>query len=215
MGAGAQWLGEMDVSLPEVDNSQGNTLVYLANETQLIAVFELNGKIRPGAKALCQQLELQGCTINIISGDNPDAVKQCAEHVNIDHYQGGLSAQQKEQIIVESNEPIAMVGDGVNDAPVLARAAVSFSLKQGADLAHAASDFIILGQNLKPVSHAIRVAKMSQNIIKQNLIWALLYNLSITPAAMMGLLPPWIAALGMSASSLLVVLNSRRVLGVK
>lgn len=211
----APWLSKMGVSLPEVDNSQGNTLVYLANEKQLLAVFELNGKIRLGANALCHQLQQQGSTVSIISGDCPDAVKQCAKSVNIDVYQGGLSAQQKEQIIVELNEPVAMVGDGVNDAPVLARAAVSFSLKQGADLAHAASDFIILGQSLSPVSHAIRVAQKSQNIIKQNLAWALLYNLSITPAAMMGLLPPWIAALGMSASSLLVVLNSRRVLGIK
>nr|WP_281347598.1 heavy metal translocating P-type ATPase [Marinicella rhabdoformis] len=210
----AQWLEQMGVLLPKVENSHGNTLVYLSTETQLLSVFELSSKLRPGAVALCQQLEQQGCVTNIISGDNSDAVKQCALSLNIKQYQGGLTAPQKEQIIVETEGPVAMVGDGVNDAPVLARAAVSFSLKQGADLAHAASDFIILGQSLTPISHAIRVAKTSQNIIKQNLIWALLYNLSITPAAMMGLLPPWVAAIGMSASSLLVVLNSRRVLGV-
>ena len=105
-----------------------------------------------------------------------------------------------------------MVVDGFNDAPVLSQADVSISLKQVAHLVHSASDLIILGRSLGPIKQAVFTAKKTQHIIKQNLSWALLYNGSVTPVAMMGLLAPWMAAIGMSLSSLLVVLNSRRVL---
>ncbi len=211
----AAWLESMGIELPKIENNQANTLVYLAADNSLWAVFELSGRVRTGAKALCQQLNLLGHETAVISGDNSAAVESCANTLGIPHFQGNLSAADKEQLIANTQHAVAMVGDGVNDAPVLARAHVSFSMKQGADLAHAASDFIVLGQSLAPIGHAIKVAKMSQNIIKQNLAWALLYNFSITPLAMMGMLPPWVAALGMSASSLLVVMNSRRVLGIK
>ncbi len=211
----AQWLKEAGLFVPEVENAHGNTLVYFANDKKVLAAFELSSKLRSAAIELSEQLQQSGCGRSIISGDNAEAVKQCANALSVTDFYAGLSAQEKEQIISKSNQVVAVVGDGVNDAPVLARADVSFSMKQGADLAHAASDFIILGQSLAPISHAIKVAKISQSIIKQNLTWALLYNLSVTPAAVLGLLPPWVAALGMSASSLLVVLNSRRVLSVK
>jgi len=112
----------------------------------------------------------------------------------------------------KNGEHCVMVGDGVNDAPVLSQADVSIGLKQGAHLAHSASDLIILGRSLQPIKAAVDTARKSQSIIKQNLWWALLYNGSITPVAMMGLLAPWMAAIGMSLSSLLVVLNSRRIL---
>ena len=105
-----------------------------------------------------------------------------------------------------------MVGDGVNDAPVLSQADLSISLKQGSYLAHSASDFILLGSSLEPLLQALRISKKTNVIIKQNISWSILYNLSVIPVAMMGLLEPWVAAIGMSLSSLIVVLNSRRLL---
>ncbi len=208
-----EWMRSFGYSIPDVPSD--NTLVYLANDQGILAVFELTAQLREGATELCATLQEQHKSLQIVSGDHKQAVQNCAEQLHIKNWYAACKADDKKQLIMEQNEPVVMVGDGVNDAPVLAMADVSISLKQGAPLAHAASDLVILGQSLKPIMHALRVSAFTQRIIKVNLVWALLYNMSITPIAMMGMLSPWLAAIGMSVSSLLVVLNSRRVVGVK
>lgn len=210
-----QWINSMQVAVPEVQAEAGLTLVYLVREQRVVAVFELMVPVRAGVPALLKTLQTQQRDTTVISGDQVAVVNNWAQRLGIKAAHGGLPAQDKIKYIAAQQAQgtrCVMVGDGVNDAPVLSQADVSISLKQGAYLAHSASDMIVLGKSLAPLSHALSVSAKTQAIIKQNLLWSLVYNLSVTPAAMMGLLAPWMAAIGMSLSSLLVVFNSRRLL---
>ncbi|WP_223786986.1 heavy metal translocating P-type ATPase [Marinicella meishanensis] len=209
------WLQESGVALSPVAIDPQNTGVYLACDDQLVAVFECQVAVRDGVKALLQWLREHNKELTILSGDHPDTVAHWQQLLGIDRAHGGLSAEDKINHLSQRQQQgqrCVMVGDGVNDAPVLSQADVSISLKQGAYLAHSAADLIVLGKSLQPLIQVAEGSRRTQSIIKQNLIWSLVYNVSVTPIAMMGLLAPWMAAIGMSLSSLLVVLNSRRLL---
>ncbi|MCB1581841.1 MAG: heavy metal translocating P-type ATPase [Marinicella sp.] len=209
------WLAEQGVAIPELELNPNNTVVYLACEQQMVAAFELAVNVRTGAEALIDFLKKQDKKLTIISGDQTATVNSWSQHLVMDSAFGDLTAEDKINHITKQQQQgirCVMVGDGVNDAPVLSQADVSISLKQGAYLAHSASDLIVLGKSLLPLIKAQQTSHKTNNIIKQNLIWSLVYNLSVTPIAMMGLLAPWMAAIGMSLSSLLVVMNSRRLL---
>ena len=212
----AEWLRSLGLQIPaKTVSAAGDSLVYLAADDVVKAAFALRVQARSGGHELIQWLQQQNRQLAIISGDHHDTVAAWAQQLGIKDYQGNMRAEDKIIAIEQAQQQgvhCAMVGDGVNDAPVLSQADVSISLKQGAHLAHSASDLIILGRSLAPIKDAVHTAKKSQSIIRQNLFWALLYNGSVTPVAMMGLLAPWMAAIGMSLSSLLVVLNSRRLL---
>jgi Cu2+-exporting ATPase len=211
----AEWLNSLSINIPQLEINHQLSQVYLACEQQLIAVFELHVPVRSGTTELLNTLSSQNKQQTIISGDQPATVESWAKKLGFKHYFGGLKAAEKINHIAKQQQAghaCVMVGDGVNDAPVLSQADVSISLKQGAYLAHSASDLIILGKSLAPIQHILAVSSKTNAIIKQNLIWSLVYNLSVTPIAMMGLLAPWMAAIGMSLSSLLVVFNSRRLL---
>jgi Cu2+-exporting ATPase len=209
------WLVEHDVMIPDMRTDDQHTLVYLACEQKLVVVYELAVKVRTGVTELLNHLRAQHKNLTIISGDQSDTVNSWADKLLIESSYGDLTAEEKINHIAEKQQQgqrCVMVGDGVNDAPVLSQADVSISLKQGAYLAHSASDLIVLGKSLLPLIKAQLTSHKTNNIIKQNLTWSLVYNLSVTPIAMMGLLAPWMAAIGMSLSSLLVVMNSRRLL---
>ena len=111
----------------------------------------------------------------------------------------------------QQNKRILFVGDGINDAPILAAADVSISLSNASDIANIHSDFIILNNRLDAIYNAIKSARLIQKIIRQNLVWALSYNIIAIPLAALGFVPPWLAAIGMSLSSLLVVFNALRL----
>jgi Cu2+-exporting ATPase len=150
----------------------------------------------------------------VLSGDGQRAVNRVAQALGIEDARGGCSPDDKLQALralQAQGHSVAMVGDGLNDAPVLAGAQVSFALGQAVPLAQARSDFVVLGAQLLPVAHTVLLARRTMAVVRQNLAWALVYNAVCVPLAVAGMLPAWAAGLGMAASSLLVVGNALRL----
>ncbi|HHL31198.1 MAG TPA: cadmium-translocating P-type ATPase [Oceanospirillales bacterium] len=195
-------------------NSQ-HSVIYLSKNKQLMAVFELQNKMRQGTLQLIQYLQKQHKNISIISGDKTTVVEAIAKALNIKQFFAEQTPEQKINTIHQHQSQAhatVMVGDGINDAPVLAQSDVSISFNQGTQLARSASDLIVMGNSLQSIIKLLAISQKTNNIIRQNIIWALVYNLSVTPLAIMGYLSPWMAAIGMSVSSLFVVLNAKRIL---
>ena len=152
--------------------------------------------------------------MGLLSGDSSPQGPLLARELGIESCNIGLEPQQKMQHVQSLQNQgavVAMVGDGLNDAPVLSLADASFAVAGATDLARTQADFVIVGGDLQAVSDTWRKARHCRRIILQNFAWALGYNLSAIPLAAMGYIPPWAAAIGMSLSSLLVVANSLRL----
>ncbi|UXZ04499.1 heavy metal translocating P-type ATPase [Moraxella nasicaprae] len=181
---------------------------------QVLARFYFNDPVRSDAKMMIDALKQQNITPIMLTGDpNPNAL-QVAKNLGIDEVHYRLSPEDKVNHIKrlqQDGHTVMMVGDGINDAPVLAAANVSTSIAGAADLAQVSSDSILLGGQLLPIKQALHVASITQKIIRQNLRWALIYNTAVLIPAAFGYVPPWLAAIGMSLSSLLVVLNAMRI----
>ncbi len=193
---------------------EGNTLVLLANTQSLLAAFQLGDEIRHGARELIQALQQQGKTVSLLSGDQSHAVQRVATAVGIKTSHAALTPEDKLQHIKalqSKGEIIAMIGDGVNDAPVLAQAQVSIAMGSGTQIARASADMILLTEQLPNLLIGINTAHQTLKIIRQNIIWAIGYNSLALPAAAIGWIAPWMAAIGMSCSSLLVVANALRI----
>ncbi len=189
------------------------TWVGLASETELLGWFLLDNPLRHGAQMLVETLKAQGHEIWLASGDQPSAVEAVAQELGISHVRANCSPDDKLQLMQDlqkSGACVVMIGDGINDAPILARADVSMSLADGADIARTQADIVMTGHSLENIDQAFQLAPRVHQVIRQNLAWAIAYNLMAFPLAAFGFVPPWAAAIGMSASSLLVVLNGRR-----
>jgi Cu2+-exporting ATPase len=194
----------------------GDTPVLLADLDGPIATFGLRDRIRPGAETLVRGLRAQGCRVTLLTGDAEPPAQAVAARLGIDAVEAGLSPAGKlarMQAFTAGGATVAMVGDGVNDAPVLAAATVSVAMGQGTALARSAADAIFLGSDLTRLLEARATARRALAVIRENLFWALAWNVGVLPAAAGGWLSAWLAALGMSGSSLLVVLNALRVAG--
>jgi Cu2+-exporting ATPase len=192
----------------------GNTLVLLADADKLICAFSLGDKIRSGTKTLIQALQKQGKSVTLLSGDHAAAAQRVAQAVSIKNVGYALTPADKVQAVKalqEKGEIVAMIGDGVNDAPVLAQAQVSIAMGSGTQVARASADMILLTEQLTNLVIGIKTARKTLTIIRENVAWAIAYNLLALPAAAMGLVAPWMAAIGMSLSSLLVVTNALRL----
>lgn len=192
----------------------GASWVALAEENELIAWFALADTPRPDAAAALAALQAQGLSVHLLSGDAEPAVKAMAQQLGIADWHAGALPEDKlayVKSLQEQGRIVAMVGDGINDAPVLAGAQVSIAMGEGADVAQAAADMVMLGSRLVTLPEGVALARKTQKIIRENLGWALGYNLIAIPAAALGYVTPWIAGIGMSASSLLVVLNALRL----
>lgn len=184
--------------------------------------FVFDEVFRDEARPAIQRLGDLGCQSALLSGDQESRVVAAAQHLGA---HGGLriarahaTPEDKLQVIAAAQAQghrVAVVGDGINDAPVLAKADVSIALDQGAALAQSQADLIVLGGRLLGVPLAVETARRAMRVVKQNLAWAAIYNLSCIPLALMGLLPPWLAGLGMALSSLGVVLNALRLGAVR
>ena len=180
-----------------------------------LAAFTLGDAARAESARTVALLEEQGLEVQILSGDSAEAVGRLARQCGISRYRARQSPMDKLEHIralAARGEFVAMVGDGINDAPVLGGSGVSIAMGRGSALALASADLILMGDSLDALPGAFLLARRAQRIIKQNLVWAAGYNLTAMPLAAMGWVPPWLAAIGMSLSSILVVLNSMRVM---
>jgi Cu2+-exporting ATPase len=192
------------------------TAVYLAEEGAWLAAYELEDATREGAAALVAGLRARGLKLHLLSGDRPEAAAAAAAALGIDVARGGALPQDKFDYVARLQREgavVAMVGDGLNDAPVLARADVSFAMGGGADAAQRHADFVLLGNALEALQEAFALARRTMRIVRQNFAWALAYNAVALPLAAAGWVGPWEAAVGMAASSFIVVLNALRVRG--
>ena len=188
--------------------------IALAGEGELLAWIELEDELRPEAAQVVEALQKTGRRVELLTGDHSAQGAQLGEELAMDAVHSGCSPRQKLDYIQQlqaAGNRVAMVGDGLNDAPVLAAADCSFAVNQATDLAKSRADAILLNPRLNGVLAAFAVARRCRRIVQQNMAWALGYNLLAVPFAAAGMIPPWAAAIGMSASSLLVVLNSLRL----
>ena len=221
----ALWIGRPDyvaraagLALPpelEAFASRGGTVVGLAAGSGWLGLFRLADRVRDEASMLSARLAAEGIGMSVLSGDAPAVVTRVAEGLGIADARGGLSPQGKQEAIASMQQDaqavIAMVGDGVNDAPVLAQAHVSVAMGGGTDLARNQADIVLLNEDLASLGRGIDLARKTLRIIRQNLWWSFAYNFTSVPLAMAGLVTPWMAGIGMAASSLLVVLNAMRL----
>ena len=181
-----------------------------------LATFELGEDIRADAHTTVQALQAVGIEVHILSGDGAAAVARVATALGIAQARGACTPQDKLTFLQQAQQQgkkVAVVGDGLNDGPVLAGAHVSFAVGQAVPLARAQADFVVLSDRLASVGEAIQLAHRTLRIVRQNLWWAVAYNAICVPLAVVGWLPAWLAGLGMAASSLLVVINALRLAG--
>lgn len=192
----------------------GGTVVLLATETRVLAAFVLEDSLRPGGAELIAYLRRRGHKITLVTGDHTAPARHIARALGIEHVRAELGPGEKLthlQRLRADGDVVAMTGDGVNDAPVLAAAPVSIAMGSAAAVSAASADMLLLTQDLRPIATALAIARRTTTIIRQNLVWAILYNLLAVPAAAVGLVTPWMAAVGMSASSVIVVVNALRL----
>jgi P-type Cu2+ transporter len=217
----ASYVTQQDVSPPissiHVTSTQtiaAKTWLLLASEKQPLAWIGLTDKTRPEAVALIQQLKKDNRAPVLISGDVEQSVTQLAQELGITHSIANASPADKLKQLTQyqqQGDSVIMLGDGINDVPVLAAADVSVAMASGSDLAKMSADVLLLSDNLSTINDAFLAAKKTKKIIQQNIYFSLVYNLVALPSAAAGLVPPWLAAIGMTTSSLIVVLNSLRL----
>jgi Cu2+-exporting ATPase len=164
--------------------------------------------------AAVSRLRESGLAMELLSGDQSAEVARLAQVVGIADYRAGVSPEEKLERLQQlqaGGDRVLMVGDGLNDVPVLSGADASVAMLSAADLAQSRADAILLNGDLQVLPNALQLSRKTRRLIRQNLAWALGYNALALPLAVCGLVPPWVAALGMSASSLIVVLNALRL----
>lgn len=190
--------------------------VALSKDYELLAWFELLDTLRSDAKQAIAKLNLHGYKIDILSGDDEHTVANIAQQLGVESYFSKVSPEDKLHYLKsrqDKGERVLMVGDGINDIAVLAGADASIAMGMASELAKTHADMILLGGELCNIDQAIAIAARCRRVIKQNIVWALLYNVFAIPLAMIGSVLPYQAAIGMSLSSLIVVINALRFKG--
>ncbi len=189
--------------------------IVLGSDSEELARFTVGDCPRPESARAVAALRGLGLGVEILSGDARDAVERMAQHCGVPHFAARQSPGNKLQRVQEltaQGEFVAMVGDGMNDAPVLGGAGLSIAMGRGSALTLASADLILVGDSLAALPAAVALARRAKSIMRQNLLWAAGYNLTAMPLAALGWVPPWLAAIGMSLSSIVVVLNSLRLM---
>ncbi len=203
-----KFLNAMGVDLKVKESA--NIMVGFAKNKTLCTLFILEERLKANAKEVIQALQNKGLELEILSGDNESSVKECAKKLGISKYHAHLTPEDKAQIISSYQGVCAMVGDGNNDALALRQASVSLGFEKSA-LSKSACDILLLEEDLSLLEKAFHNAQKVYQVVLQNIVLSLIYNAVLIPVAMLGYINPLIASLSMSASSLLVVLNSLRL----
>ncbi|MCH4605528.1 heavy metal translocating P-type ATPase [Helicobacter pylori] len=203
-----KFLNAMGVNIRAKESA--NIMVGFAKNKTLCALFILEERLKANAKEVIQALHNKGLELEILSGDNESSVKECAKKLGISNYHANLTPEDKAQIIRSYKGVCAMVGDGNNDALALKQASVSLGFEKSA-LSKSACDILLLEEDLSLLEKAFCNAQKVYQVVFQNIVLSLIYNAILIPVAMLGYINPLIASLSMSASSLLVVLNSLRL----
>ncbi len=203
-----KFLNAMGVGIKTKESA--NIMVGFAKNKTLCALFILEERLKTNAKEVIQALQNQGLELEILSGDNESSVKECAKKLGISKYHANLTPEDKAQIISSYKGVCVMIGDGNNDALALKQASVSLGFEKSA-LSKSACDILLLEEDLSLLEKAFDNAQKVYQVVLQNIVLSLIYNAVLIPVAMLGYINPLIASLSMSASSLLVVLNSLRL----
>lgn len=205
-------------SVAELASEQAGRSVMLAEEVQgdwvPLVQFHLSEDVRPEAAQVIADLKKHGVGVQLLSGDRSAAVQAVAAKLGIEQARGDCQPRDKlaaMQAAQAQGHQVAMVGDGLNDGPVLAGAHVSFAFGRAVPLAQSRADFVVLGDSLELVLQSLLLARRTLSVVRQNLGWAAAYNAISIPLALMGWMPAWLAGLGMALSSLLVVANAARL----
>ena len=197
-----------------VDDRPDVSAVYLGSRAGWLGRFTFTDALKPNALQVVSHFRSQSRRVVLLSGDSTAIVEQVAASLHMDEAHGGMLPDQKlayVQQLQHQGAVVMMVGDGMNDAAVLRGADVSFAMGSGAALAQSHADAVLIHTRLSLLLDAANAAAACMRVIRQNLAWATLYNLLAIPAAALGLLTPWMAGLGMSLSSALVVANALRL----
>lgn len=208
----AECLPDSKVSLQLPDRL--HTWLLLANKQIPLAWIALVDEVRPDAASLIQRLKARGIAVELLSGDQSGAVAQLAQQLGIAQYVAGAKPGDKLSHLNQrqaAGDKVLMIGDGINDVPVLAGADVSVAMASASDLAQTRADSVLLNDRLGVIADALEIAQRTKSIIGQNLRFSLVYNLLALPLAAAGMIPPWLAAIGMTASSLIVIFNALRL----
>lgn len=208
----SQQINEIDI----VDEEQ--IAIYLSSDKQLLAAFYVQDNIRNSAQEALSGLLTQGLQLHLLSGDPSHQAEKVAQKVGIAHWRKHFSAEQKLDYInalQSQGRKVIFVGDGINDVPAMGAADISVVVAQAPDLVQARADIGLVTSDLRLLNQLLEQSHRLSKVLRQNIYWAVLYNLSAIPAAALGLIAPWLAAIGMSLSSLVVVFNALRLRALK
>lgn len=209
--------GRADFAMPNLIRAPHSTTgqwLLLADDSGPLGWFLLDDVIRRSSAPLITALKQRGIQVSLLTGDPGNSAAHVAGEIGISDFSIGLSPEDKLERVrawQSAGDTVLMVGDGINDVPVLAGADISLAVSEASDLAKTNADTLLTSGQLNVIVEAIDKASATRNVIRQNIAWSLIYNLIALPLAAAGLVPPWAAAIGMSFSSLLVVLNALRL----
>ena len=190
------------------------SVYHFAIDDKVLVSFELDDRLKDGVEELMSYLSSIDVNIIMATGDNEQVASRVAQSIGLNRYKSELSPTEKAdyiQTLKEEGKVVVMVGDGINDALALSYSDVSIAMGNGADVALAVSDVVILNNSLEAIKESFVISRRTFTFIKQNLALSLIYNVITIPIAMAGYVIPLVAALSMSLSSLLVVGNSMRI----
>src|SRR5690606_5507111 len=198
--------------------TQDGKWIVLADEHQELAWFRCQETLRTDAKEVISHCDTLGLDCHMLSGDPSDEALLVAKSLNISNVEHNFSFEQKNEYLCDLQRQkhfVAVVGDGINDALMLQNADIGIAMNVATDFTKTNADAILVNNSLIAIPHAISTMRFTQKIIKQNIFWAVGYNVIALPLALTGWIPPYLAALGMSLSSLIVVFNALRIKRLK